>query len=91
MVPAAGASCATPDPGPGTSALDRMRGWFPPKRARDGRPVGGMSAQCRYQADTYIHAGWSADLGVAPEVGGVVLNRYVAAATRGVRSLALIS
>jgi hypothetical protein len=51
----------------------------------------GMSAQCRYQADTYIHAGWSTDLGVAPEVGGAVLNTYVAAATRGVRSLALIS
>jgi putative transposase len=39
----------------------------------------------------YIHAGWSTDLGVAPEVGGAVLNTYVAAATRGVRSLALIS
>ena len=50
-----------------------------------------MSAQCRYQADTYIHAGWSTDLGVGPEVGGAVLNTYVAAATRGVRSLALIS
>ena len=54
-------------------------------------PVGGVSAQRRYQADTYIHAGWSTDLGVGPEVGGAVLNRYVAAATSGVRSLALIS
>ena len=54
-------------------------------------PHRGTSAQCRYQADTYIHAGWSTDLGVGPEVGGAVLNRYVAAATSGVRSLALIS
>jgi hypothetical protein len=55
------------------------------------RAICGMSAQCRYQADTYIHPGWSTDLGVGPEVAGAVLNRYVAAATRGVRSLALIS
>ena len=36
MVPAAGTSCSTSNPGSGTSALDRMCGWFPRKRACNG-------------------------------------------------------
>jgi hypothetical protein len=56
------------------------------------RSVRGMSPQCRAGTrQTRVFAGWSTDLGVGPEVGGAVLNRYVAADARGVRSLALIS
>ena len=45
MVPAAGTACSTSNPGSGTPALDRMGGWFPQKRASDGRPVGGRSVR----------------------------------------------